>query len=111
MSRDHDVLALILELSYLRACTRVGMALCKQFPDDAAWTHALASDDFQLSAEEFSQVVHDVEQALEDTEVLTPDSVAHAVSKHYDRALSAVQDFAQLTGTEPEDLLRVMVRA
>lgn len=104
------VLALTLELSHLRSTYLVGRALAEAFPTDADWVNACNTQDFLELVDEFAQVIADVRQTLRGVDP-TPEAVAKAMGQHYQRALVAVEAFAELVGIEGEELLRVLVRA
>lgn len=105
------LVAVVLELSQLRACFAVGRELWRNYPVESQWLAACNSQGFLELVDEFAQAVQDIRDTVQFGPVLSPESVQEAVAQHYQRALDGVSDFAEAHGMDGENLLAVLVNA
>lgn len=103
------VFATVVHLSYLRSQYRVGAALSRAFPTEAAWQAWLSRADVVEQFLDLAAVVADVRAGALGEDILVPDRVVLAVQQHYARGLEAIEGLAQELGIPPQDLLTVLV--
>jgi hypothetical protein len=103
------VIALVLELSQVRAHAIVGSALRARFPTEAAWIAATNSPVFLELVEEFALCIQQLRDVLASPLAADPEHVQRLFSTHYDRSLAALTVFAEDLGVAAEDLLAVLV--
>jgi len=105
----YAALAATMELTRLRSLMRVGIALVTRFPEEQDWWVVISEPEYVQSLNALAEVINDVRNDPAVMESPTPESVASAADRHYERAVESIEVVADRLGVPVDDLLSVLI--